>query len=62
MTNKERSVDDTVAWYCATCFKFDYKGTEEAFATPEHIPYRGADIGTCKGKMIALRLKDEGTK
>jgi len=30
--------------------------------TPEHIPYRGADIGTCKGKMIALRLKDEGTK
>ena len=42
-----------IAWYCPVCKKFDMIGTEP-LAKPEHIPHRGFDIGSCKGKMIKL--------
>lgn len=42
------------AWYCPVCGKFDLMDSEEPMARPEHVPYRGIDIGTCKGEMIPL--------
>jgi ribosomal protein L37AE/L43A len=41
----------TTIWYCPTCGKTDHDGADEALASPEHVPHRGVDIGTCKGCM-----------
>ena len=46
------------AWYCPVCKKFDLADVEKPLATPEHIPYRGIDIGECKGKIIPLYPKE----
>lgn len=43
-----------VAWYCKLCKKFDYPEVDGAMAKPEHVPYMGVDIGTCKGIMLPL--------
>jgi hypothetical protein len=48
-----------VAWGCKTCNKIDWVDSKEALAKPEHIPHRGVDIGSCKGKMIKLYEKVE---
>ncbi len=48
-----------VAWYCPICKKFDFVDSEEVLCKPEHIPYRGVDIGSCKGRMIKLYVKVE---
>lgn len=42
------------AWVCRTCGKIDFVDVKEQTAQPEHVSYRGVDIGTCKGKMIPL--------
>ncbi len=42
------------AWACRTCNKIDWADTDEKLAKPEHIPYRGIDLGECKGTMIQL--------
>lgn len=42
------------AWVCRKCNKFDFADVEEQLAKPEHVSYRGVDLGTCKGKMIPL--------
>ena len=42
------------AWACRTCGKVDWADTDEQLAKPEHVAYRGVDIGTCKGRMIPL--------
>jgi hypothetical protein len=44
------------AWACKTCNKIDWADTNEQLAKPEHISYRGVDLGTCKGEMIPLYL------
>jgi len=41
-------------WYCPVCNKFDLSSAVELMAIPEHIPYRGVDIGKCKSDMIKL--------
>ena len=43
-----------IAWYCPVCKKFDLADAKEPMAKPEHIPYRGVDVGSCKGVMIPL--------
>ena len=43
-----------IAWACRTCSKIDWADSESNLAKPEHISYRGADIGTCKGVMVPL--------
>jgi len=42
------------AWACRTCNKVDWEIEEECMARPEHVSYRGVDIGTCEGKFIPL--------
>jgi len=42
------------AWYCPVCKKFDLADIEKPMAKPEHVPYRGVDIGSCNGEMIPL--------
>lgn len=50
-----RSIVKTpIAWGCKTCNKIDWVDTKEQLAKPEHLSYRGVDIGTCKGKFIPL--------
>ncbi len=41
-------------WFCPTCGKWDSPRVSKPMATPEHRPYRGIDLGTCKGTMITL--------
>lgn len=43
-----------IAWACKTCGKIDWADSKEQKAQPEHISYRGIDLGECKGKMIPL--------
>lgn len=43
-----------IAWGCRTCNKIDWVDNEAACAKPEHVPYRGVDIGICSGKMEKL--------
>ena len=45
-------------WACKKCGKFDWYDSPINFASPEHIPHRGVDIGTCDGKMIPLYDED----
>ena len=45
---------EPIAWGCKTCLKFDWKHIKKQLAKPEHIAYRGCDIGGCNGKMIPL--------
>ena len=46
-------------WYCPTCGKWDSPRVSEPMAAPEHQPYRGVDIGTCKGTMIFLYSEED---
>lgn len=41
-------------WACRLCGKADWSDTDEQLAKPEHVSYRGVNIGTCKGKMVPL--------
>jgi hypothetical protein len=34
-----------VSWTCPVCGKTDYADSKENLAAPEHVPYRGVDIG-----------------
>jgi len=43
-----------VAWGCRTCNKIDWVNNSKQLAKPEHVAYRGIDVGTCKGEMIKL--------
>lgn len=43
-----------IAWGCKTCNKIDWADSKEQLAKPEHISYRGIDLGNCKGKFIPL--------
>ena len=43
-------------WECEVCGKSDRSDVKEALAKPEHVPYRGVDIGICKGKMIKREI------
>ena len=43
-----------IAWACRTCNKVDWADAKEQLAKPEHVSYRGVDLGTCTGKMIPL--------
>ena len=43
-----------IAWGCRTCNKIDWADKEEQTAKPEHVCYRGTDIGECDGEMIPL--------
>ena len=52
-------VEKKVAWYCPVCHKFDLADIKEQLAKPEHISYRGIDLGNCKGKMIPLVSLDD---
>lgn len=45
-------------FFCPVCYKFDFP-SGEPLAKPEHIPYRGIDVGECKGKMIKLYIIEE---
>lgn len=46
------------AWACKTCGKVDWDDTRQQLAKPEHVSYRGFDIGSCKGKMVPLYSED----
>lgn len=46
------------AWYCPLCKKIDLVDTKEYEASPEHIPYRGMDIGDCSETMIKLYIEE----
>jgi len=50
----ELQIKKPIAWACRTCNKIDWYDSEEQLAIPEHVSYRGFDIGLCKGKMIPL--------
>ena len=45
-------------WACKKCGKFDWYDSAKNLASPEHVPHRGADIGTCGVQMIALYDKE----
>jgi len=46
-------------WHCSICGKWDSPKISKPMATPEHRPYRGVDIGTCKGTMILLYSEED---
>lgn len=49
-----------VAFGCRVCNKFDWKDRNvPPLAKPEHVSYRGVDIGSCKGVMIPLFAEKE---
>ena len=48
-----------IAWACRTCNKIDWSDSDAQLAEPEHVSYRGVDIGTCNGKMIPLYGESE---
>lgn len=53
------------AWACRTCGKIDWADTNEQLAAPEHVSYRGVDIGTCAangGKMVPLYSEQVNTQ
>ncbi len=50
-----------IAWGCPVCKKFDWADAPTPLAKPEHIPYRGVDLGTCKGKMIPLCIATDSS-
>lgn len=59
---KEDSIYNLVAFACRTCNKVDWMHTKEQTAKPEHVSYRGVDLGDCPGKMVrlyGLRRPDE---
>jgi hypothetical protein len=45
---------EPIAWACRTCNKIDWVDSKEQLAQPEHVSYRGVDIGNCVGKMVKL--------
>lgn len=49
-----------VSWKCPVCGKSDYADTDENTAAPEHIPYRGVDVGSCDGVMVAIYAEKQG--
>lgn len=49
-----RLVRKPVAWGCRTCNKIDWRDSEKSLAAPEHVAYRGYDIGCCKGVFVPL--------
>lgn len=49
-----RIVRKPTAWGCRTCNKIDWYDSEKSLAAPEHVSYRGCDIGCCKGTFIPL--------
>jgi len=51
-------MEEYIGWYCDVCGKSDYTETERPMAGPEHVPYRGIDIGSCKGLMKLFTLSD----
>jgi hypothetical protein len=51
--------DRPTAWICKKCLKMDFPEIEESLAKPEHIPYRGVDIGTCGNPMIPVYSKED---
>ena len=38
-------------WHCETCGKTAASDTPNDDAAPEHLSYRGQDIGNCPGMM-----------
>lgn len=48
------------AWYCSTCHKATTNLTPNDDAKPEHISYRGVDLGCCPGKMELVLEKEVG--
>lgn len=59
-TNRqEEKFKKKFGWICPVCKKFDLASTEERMGAPEHVPYRGIDIGKCKGNMIDAYSKSE---
>ncbi len=44
-------------WVCPVCGLIDHSDTEKALAFPNHVPYRGSDIGHCVGQMRVLGEK-----
>jgi len=59
-TPRETQPVSPYAWVCRTCGKIDFADIKEQTAQPEHVSYRGVDIGTCKGKMIPLYAAPPG--
>ena len=47
------------AWACRKCGKFDWADTDEQLAQPEHVSYRGIDLGTCGGQMVPLYSEED---
>lgn len=45
-------------WVCRICLKVDFADTEEQLAKPEHVAYRGVDLGKCKGKFLPFYFCD----
>jgi len=43
-----------IAWGCKTCNKIDWADSKEQLAKPEHVSYRGIDLGSCDGEFIPL--------
>lgn len=46
------------AWLCPICLKVDFPDIKESLAFPEHVSYRGCDIGNCKGTMIPMYTEE----
>jgi hypothetical protein len=58
--NSETTIPTTpTAWACKRCNKIDWSDVNEQLAKPEHVSYRGVDIGTCSGKMVPLYSVDD---
>jgi len=53
-TAMEEISGELIVWACPVCKKVDFKSEIEQSARPEHISYRGIDIGSCTGNMIPL--------
>ena len=50
------------AWACRKCGKADWADDKEQRAKPEHVSYRGVDLGECVGRggiMIPLYSEED---
>jgi len=47
------------AWVCKLCHQVDFPEVGEPMASPEHIPHRGVDIGSCPGKMVPVYSRED---
>jgi hypothetical protein len=55
--NKLKKEKVITIWACPVCKKWDTSIHKEPMAKPEHIPYRGIDLGECPGTFVKINIK-----